>query len=102
MNYSYSKASPYAKTSLDASGNYLDIYTSRPVPASSSDTVYVIDPKYDLRPDLLAYDLYGNANLWWVFAERNPNTLKDPVGNFRSGITINLPDASALIAALGI
>lgn len=98
----YSKTSPYAKTNLDPSGNYLDLYTSRPIPVTSSDIIYTIEPKYHLRPDLLAYDLYGNVGFWWVFTERNPNTLKDPVGDFKSGTTINIPDASALYTALGV
>jgi hypothetical protein len=101
MNYSYSKYSPYAKTSLDPSGSYLDMYVSRPVPAAASDQSYVIDQKYDLRPDLLAADLYGNSALWWVFAERNPNALTDPVGSFRAGVTIYIPDASSLLTAVG-
>lgn len=101
MAYKYGKNSPYAKTNTDPSGKYLDIYVSRPIPASPSDTSYVIEPKYHLRPDLLAYDLYGNSTLWWVFAERNPNALTDPVGSFRSGVTINLPEVNALISALG-
>ena len=102
MNSAYSKSSPYANTSLDPSGNFLDLYVSRPIPASASDQRYVIETKYHLRPDLLAYDLYGNAQLWWVFAERNPNTLVDPVGSFLSGVTISVPDANALNAALGV
>jgi hypothetical protein len=101
MNHSYNKNSPYAKTSLDPSGGYLDMYVSRPVPASASDQSYVIDNKYDLRPDLLAADLYGNSALWWVFAERNPNALTDPVGSFRAGVTIYVPDTNALLSALG-
>jgi hypothetical protein len=101
MAYKYSKFSPYFSTSLNSNGVYLDLLDSRLVPASVSDATYVIDNKYDLRPDLLAYDLYGDSNLWWVFAERNPNTLKDPVGDFRTGVAINLPDKNSLISALG-
>lgn len=98
----YKKTSPYADTSVSSFGNYLDQMVSRPVPASSGDTVVEINQKYNLRPDLLAYDLYGDSNLWWVFAERNPNNLVDPIGDFRTGTLIFVPDKSNLIQNLGI
>ena len=34
------------------------------VRASISDTTMVISEKYNMRPDLLAYDLYGNVEVW--------------------------------------
>jgi hypothetical protein len=49
----------------------------------------------------LAYDLYGTAGLWWVFAQRNPNTLPDPLGDFREGVQIYVPKIDTLKAALG-
>lgn len=96
----YSKYSQYSATLV--TNNYLDVLTSRNVPASPSDKRYTIDGKYHLRPDLLAHDLYGSVSLWWVFAERNPNALKDPLGDFRAGKIIYLPNASKLIKSLGI
>jgi len=98
----YSKTSLYYETRISADGSYLDQYVIRNVPATAEDVVYEIAYKYNLRPDLLAYDLYGNSNLWWVFAERNPNTLKDPVGDFRAGILISLPNKQTLISSLGL
>ena len=87
---------------LRPNGKFLDQYVTRNIPASLNDITYEISSKYDRRPDLLAHDLYGNSNLWWVFAERNPNTLKDPVGDFRAGVTISIPDKRRLIAGLGL
>jgi hypothetical protein len=58
---------------------------------------------YEFRPDLLAYDLYGDSKLWWVFAVRNPNRLgEDPYFNFTSGLEIYVPKLDTLKAALGI
>ncbi len=99
---SYTKTSPYYQTKNSANGKYLDQYVTRNVPASVDDVAYEIATKYNLRPDLLAYDLYGNSNLWCVFAERNPNTLKVPVGDFREGILIRIPNKQTLMTSLGI
>jgi len=76
--------------------------TNRPIPRQVDDILFKINTTYNLRPDLLAYDLYGTAGLWWVFAQRNPNTLPDPLGDFREGVQIYLPKIDTLKAALGI
>ena len=51
---------------------------------------------------MLAYDLYNNSKLWWVFGSRNPNTLKDPMFDFVTGTGIYIPENATLIQALGI
>jgi len=96
---SYSSSSPWNKTKIEA--EYLDILRIRPVPAESDDIVYEIEPQYTYRPDLLAFDLYGNHKLWWVFAQRNMNVIKDPVYDFEAGVEIYLPKGSRLKDILG-
>jgi hypothetical protein len=96
----YSKTSPYANTKMF--GNFLDIMNYRSIPAKPDDVVYTIDRVYKYRPDLLAYDLYGDAALWWVFAVRNPNTLKNPMGDFLPGVTIAIPKKSTIAEAIGL
>ena len=49
-------SSPYSKTTMTNSGT-LDILTIRPVPAYADDPIYTIEPQYNHRPDLLAFDL---------------------------------------------
>jgi hypothetical protein len=56
---------------------------------------------YRYRPDLLAYDLYGTASLWWVFYQRNPNTLQAPPLDFDVGVSIFLPKGPTLKTVLG-
>ena len=85
----YSTTSPYALTPI--TNGYLDTYQGRLIPDHSRDIVYTIDKQYEYRPDLLAYDLYNTPNLWWVFAVRNPNTIKDPLYDFVAGVTIKIP-----------
>jgi len=98
----YTQTSPYYQTLLASNGNYLDTWQPPTVPASPSDSSIVINQTYNLRPDLLAHDLYGDSRLWWVFAMRNPNSLRDPFGDFVTGTRIYLPDAASLQSALGL
>jgi hypothetical protein len=98
---SYTNASFYRNTpSFD--DRYLDVLVQRTIPKLPDDILFTITPTYEFRPDNLAYDLYGNANLWWVFAVRNKNTLIDPIYDFKSGVRIYLPKKSSLTQVLGI
>jgi hypothetical protein len=96
----YNRASPWASTPQN--NLYLELLEIRPVPAETDDFRYVIESQYKHRPDLLAYDLYGNAKLWWVFVQRNMNVLKDPIYDFEPGTTIYLPKKSNLEKFLGV
>jgi len=96
----YDVASPYYTTGY--SEFFLDTMTNRSVPALTSDQFWPITLTYQYRPDLLAYDLYGNSRLWWVFYQRNPNTLTKPPLDFAAGTQIYLPQISTLQTVLGI
>jgi len=96
----YNNDSPYYKTKTF--GNYLDVLEPRPISASPSDQMLVVNATYQFRPDLLANDVYGNPKLWWVFAARNPNTLKDPIWDMKKGVRIFLPKQSRLFNELGL
>jgi len=98
-NLKYKNTSPYFQTSLY--GNFLDIMVNRSITKKSDDVLYAIDKIYEHRPDLLAADLYGDGALWWVFAIRNPNVLKDPLFDFKTGLGIYLPKADLLKQLLG-
>lgn len=98
----YPASSPYYNTNI-VDDKYLDVMDYTPIPMDPSDVYYTILPVYQYRPDLLAYDLYGNANLWWVFASRNPNLLgPDPYFNFTAGTGIYIPTIDTLRVILGI
>lgn len=100
MTATYSNLSPWFTTTI--SNNYLDILKIRPVAAESDDYLYTIEAQYTYRPDLLAYDLYGDAALWWVFIQRNLDVLQDPVFDFVPGTKIYIPKNSKLRLSLGI
>ena len=97
----YKADSPWHNTKI-IQDNYLDILSIRSVPAESDDYLYTIQEQYTHRPDLLAYDLYKNKNLWWVFAQRNPDQIEDPIYDFKPGVTIKLPKPGNVSSDLGV
>jgi hypothetical protein len=101
MMAEYSNASPYASTPTAKDGT-LGYFSIRPVPAQEDDLVYTIEPQYENRPDLLAFDLYGNSKLWWVFTQRNMDIIEDPINDFTAGTEIYLPKSSNIKRVLGI
>ena len=96
----YSKTSPYFITNL--TGSYLDLLRLRDIPAQSDDILFTVTQQYSNRPDLLAYDLYSDATLWWVFAVRNKSVIKDPVFDMIPGQQIYLPKLSTINSVLGL
>lgn len=96
----YSKSSPYYTTGTF--GSFLDIIEYRPVSKMVDDVLYTVDKVYANRPDLLAYDLYGDAGLWWVFKSRNPNVIDDPLLDFVEGIMVYIPKKDTLVKDLGL
>jgi hypothetical protein len=77
--------------------SYLDFWKGQYILPQSTDSLYLIEQTYQHRPDLVSYQLYGNSQLWWVFALRNPNSIKDPIWDFVSGLTIYVPSRDSLI-----
>lgn len=100
MSAHYDVTSPYYLTGY--SQFFLDVMVNRPIPAQGDDQFWQITQTYQYRPDLLAHDLYQNSNLWWVFYQRNPNTLTAPPLDFTANTKIYLPKISTLKSALGI
>ena len=96
----YNKTSPYYNTGIE--DGYLDIIAFRDIPAEADDISFTVTKNYEHRPDLLAYDLYGDVNLWWVFSVRNKNLIKDPVYDLESGLQIYLPKLTTIKSTLGI
>ena len=96
----YTTSSPWHTTKIEGQ-EYLGILKIRPVPKESDDVLYTIQPQYTHRPDLLAYDVYGDSKLWWVFAQRNIDLLKDPVYDLVAGVKIFLPKGDSLARQLG-
>tara|TARA_B000000609_G_C24055589_1_gene283724 strand:+ start:327 stop:614 length:288 start_codon:yes stop_codon:yes gene_type:complete len=83
-------SSPYKNTQFTQSGA-LGMLNIRPVPAYLDDQLYEIEPQYNHRPDLLAYDLYRDNRLWWVFGQRNLDIIEDFVYDIKTGTKIYIP-----------
>lgn len=98
-NKLYAKTSAYYNTGFY--GKFLDVMTHRKFAKSDSDASMTINKTYANRPDLLAFDLYDQPGLWWVFYQRNPNTLMAPPWDFEAGKTIYVPKITTLRSALG-
>ena len=95
----YSATSPYFNTGYTQF--YLDNMVNRPIPRETDDRLFQINQTYQYRPDLLAFDLYQESGLWWVFYQRNPNTLTAPPWDFVTGTRIYVPKITTLRSVLG-
>jgi hypothetical protein len=87
----YRTDSLYRDTKI-TNNQYLDELTIDNIDVNNTTTTDItLNEKYDEKPDLLAYDLYGNAKLWWVFALFNQDELADPILDFKAGLKIKVP-----------
>jgi hypothetical protein len=100
MSTAYATTSPYYNT--PQTKFYLDVWNGITIAPDISDARYQIDSPYNLRPDLLAYDMYKDTGLWWVFAVRNPDVLLDPLLNFVTGTIIYVPTLTVVQQSLKI
>ena len=100
MAANYSSTSPWYTTTMTS--DYMGILSIRPVSAEPDDFLYTIQVQYTYRPDLLAFDIYGDEKLWWVFIQRNMNILQDPIYDFQPGVIIYVPQKQNLTTALGL
>lgn len=88
----------YRKT--DKSGFYMGYYEPITFTPDKTDYYYVIPTKYDLKPGLLAFELYGDAQLMWVFSVYNRDIIVDPLFDFRAGKIIKIPTRQRLDSLL--
>ena len=95
----YGSTSPYELTGVTQF--YLDVMVNRTIPGYTDDQYFTITQTYQYRPDMLAFDLYGQPGLWWVFYQRNPNTLVAPPWDFAAGVDIYVPKVTTLQSVLG-
>lgn len=103
---------PFTTNSVDdpnsryVQGGTTDVYPKRlgwwerspPVFSSDDYLITSLDPKYNRRPDLLAYDLYGKAVLQWVVLWYN--TIVDINEEFVTGASIRCPSSARLFSSI--
>ena len=78
---------------------YLDS-TILPSLAGSTGDYITVPPECENRPDLLSYQQYGSSRLWWIIALANPDVLRDPVWDLKSGMTLFVPNKDMILVKL--
>lgn len=80
-----------------ASTNINDFYLDLAKLPSAADIVagkkteqFVVEPRFQHRPDLLSYALYGNSSYWWVIVLINRNQLQDPIRDLKAGMILRV------------
>jgi hypothetical protein len=86
----YKENSPWSRTSI-VDDLVLDIMKKRFIYKDPYDETYTIPRHFDERPDLCSFELYGTAKYWWIFAQRNPDIILDPIRGFTTGTVIKIP-----------
>lgn len=93
----YDSESPYKLSQL--TDKYLLYYVHRSVRPNQSDRLFKItNERYVNRPDLLASDLYGDPDLFWIVPVRNG--LQDPIFDLKIGTVLYIPDPTLVRSLL--
>lgn len=74
---------------VDSYANRIGWWDRRVFLPSPLDVSIVISSRYNLRPDLMAYDAYGKSNLSWILLQYN--NIVDINLEFVTGATILVP-----------
>jgi hypothetical protein len=96
----YNTTSPYYSTPQTSFS--LDLWPGIDIPAYDTDQTLVLPGMYTNKPHLLAYDLYGDPRLWWVFSVRNPDIIKDPIYDMVAGIQLQITQKDTLLGLLNV
>lgn len=78
---------------------YLDVAKLDSLKDATGDYV-VVPPGCEHRIDLFSYQQYNSSRLWWVIALANADIIKDPIWDFKAGMTVLVPRNVALIEQL--
>ena len=91
----FDPTSPWKKTPI-LYKKVLDIMNPVFIEKSILDEEYTIPQNFNLRPDLASYELFGTSKYRWVFANRNPDEIQDPINDFTAGKKIRIPSKAAV------
>ena len=80
---------------------FLDLNTLPKMPEDTFEVDYIIKESHAGRPDILATEIYGSPRLWWVFALKNPDIIKDPLNDFKAGVVIKIPSPETVKSLVG-
>ena len=67
----------------------LEWWIRKDLPQDPSDLVYLMEKKYENRPDLLGFIFYGDSLLWWIICQYNG--ILDPHEELVEGRVLLIP-----------
>jgi len=85
------KASLYKYTKKNS--YFMGYYNPIKIPFDNTDYFLKISPIYNNKPGKLAYDLYGDERLGWIFSYFNRDKIQDPIFDLKSDMIIRVPTA---------
>ena len=90
------KSSLYASTK--SRNGFLLFYNPVDIPIEDDTNMYItVTSEYAFRPGKLAYDLYGDEKLLWVFRYFNNDKIEDMIFDMKAGMTILVPTKDRLL-----
>lgn len=100
-----SKNSVYQKNSryviggkTEVSPGFLEWWNKNLLPNDSTDVIYILEKKFENRPDLLAHSFYGDPYLWWVICQYN--TILDFNTEFLEGLVLRIPTKARVMTLI--
>lgn len=78
--------------------NKLEWWTKDFLNADSTDVIYVLEKKFEGRPDLLAQAFYEDPYLWWVICQFN--SILDFNTEFIEGVILRIPTKSRVLTLI--
>lgn len=79
---------------------YKGYYKDLNIPFDETDYFVIIPSEYEYKPGNMAYAIYGNPELFWVFTYFNRDLIDDPIYDFKSGLIIKVPTQERLFSCL--
>ena len=76
---------------------YTNVVYPEIVPTANDLYIYT---SYEDRLDLLAYDYYGNSNLYWIISSANPDITRRDSFFIKGGVQIRIPSPDRIDAII--
>lgn len=73
----------------ETSKNFVEWWERVKLPLDNTDKYYVMEKKYEGRPDLLGYVMYNDSSLAWVILQYN--NILDPATELVEGTLLRIP-----------